>query len=322
MPDSTLSTLKQIRIKVRRLTRSPSASQISDDSIDKYINTFVLYDFPEHLRTFSLKTTLVFYTEPFIDTYSGDNIVTNFDNLYTNVYDNTYIAGERQLFSQNREQFFALYTKIASVESIATGDGVTVNYTGTLTSILTLRNHTAFTSVATDVTGLEMHDVPNDPNDGTGTFSGDVGAASTLNYTTGVYDITFNAAPGDGYNVMSQYVSYAAGKPNAVLYYNNELTFRPVPDMPYRVELEVAARPTELLNDASMPELSQWWQYIAYGASKKIFEDRMDMDSVALIMSEFKQQETLINRRVIDQQTKERTATIYVDGSTAPFDKF
>jgi len=322
MPDNTLSTLDRIRIKIRRLTRSPSTSQISNDSIDEYVNSFVLYDFPEHLRTFSLRTTLVFYTEPFIDTYSNDDIVTNFDNLYTNVYDNSYVDGYKQLFTQNREQFFSLYPQQANIESIATGDGVTVNYTGTLTGIPSLRNHISFSSIATDTTGLTMRDVPNDPNDGTGTFTGDVGAASTINYTTGVYDITFDAAPGVGYSVNSHHNSYVAGKPTTILYYNNDLTFRPVPDQPYRVELEVAVRPAELLDAASMPELSQWWQYIAYGSAKKIFEDRMDMESVALIMPEFNKQEILINRRTIDQQTKERTSTIYVDGSAAPFDKF
>jgi len=64
MPDSTLSTLEQIRIKVRRLTRSPSTSQITDASINDYINTFILYDFPEHLKTSYLRKTFTFYTEP------------------------------------------------------------------------------------------------------------------------------------------------------------------------------------------------------------------------------------------------------------------
>ena len=62
-----------------------------------------------------------------------------------------------------------------------------------------------------------------------------------------------------------------------------------------------------------MPELSEYWQYIAYGAAKKIFEDRMDQESVQLIMPEFKEQETLIQRRTIDQQSNERSATIYTE---------
>jgi len=61
MPDSTLSTLAQIKTKVRRLTRSISEQQLSESDLESYINTAVLYDFPEHLRHFNLKTNFTFY---------------------------------------------------------------------------------------------------------------------------------------------------------------------------------------------------------------------------------------------------------------------
>ena len=48
--DNDLSTLAQIQTKVRRLTRSISEQQLSTTELNNYINTSVLYDFPEHLR--------------------------------------------------------------------------------------------------------------------------------------------------------------------------------------------------------------------------------------------------------------------------------
>ena len=63
----------------------------------------------------------------------------------------------------------------------------------------------------------------------------------------------------------------------------------------------------------SIPELEEWWQYIAYGAAKKVFEDRMDLESVQSIMPEFKKQEMLCQRRTIVQNTNERTSTIYTE---------
>ena len=75
-------------------------------------------------------------------------------------------------------------------------------------------------------------------------------------------------------------------------------------------------QPTELLSSGQSPDLQEWWQYIAYGASKKIFEDRMDLDSVQSIMPEFKMQERLCLRRSIVQQTSQRTSTIYTDQSS------
>jgi hypothetical protein len=77
--------------------------------------------------------------------------------------------------------------------------------------------------------------------------------------------------------------------------------------------MEVYVRPTYLMDTSQSPLLQEWWQYIAYGAAKKIFEDAMDTDSVALIMPEFKKQEALCLRRTIVQYTNERTATIYTD---------
>ncbi len=62
-----------------------------------------------------------------------------------------------------------------------------------------------------------------------------------------------------------------------------------------------------------MPALNEWWQFIAYMAAKKIFEDRMDMDSVQLIMPEFRNQMNLCNRRTLIQYTNDRVATIYTD---------
>jgi hypothetical protein len=81
--------------------------------------------------------------------------------------------------------------------------------------------------------------------------------------------------------------------------------------MPYRVDVEVYVRPTELLASTDEPKLAQWWQYIAYGATKKVFEDRLDQESIQLIMPEFKQQELLVLRETIMQMSNERSATIF-----------
>lgn len=63
------ATLQDIQLKVRRLTKSPSQNQITDAQINDYINTFYLYDFPEHLRTFNLRQNLTFSLIPNIDVY-------------------------------------------------------------------------------------------------------------------------------------------------------------------------------------------------------------------------------------------------------------
>jgi len=58
------ATLADIEKKVRLLTRLPSTAQLSQADLDNYINTFILYDFPEQLRTFNLRKPFSFYTNP------------------------------------------------------------------------------------------------------------------------------------------------------------------------------------------------------------------------------------------------------------------
>lgn len=329
MPDNTLSTLEQIRTKVRRLTRSPSNTQLLTSDIDNYVNNFILYDFPETLRLFDLRTKLTFYTSPYIDTYQNNTIndgdpLFNFKNKYITIHPPAYIAGYQMLFSQSREQFFNTYPNLITVDQIGTGDGATNVFNGTLNSTPIVPGTLVFTGMTAANTQQPIVDVQDvDPVTGqllpTGTLEHTVipGIPSgTIDYVTGVYQVIFPAAPdcpAAGAAVNCQYVPYVASRPMAMLYFEDKFIMRPIPDMAYKVELEAYLRPTELLNSADMPELSQWWQYIAYGAAKKVFEDRMDMESIQQIMPELKNQERLINRKTIVQQSNERTATIFTE---------
>lgn len=311
MPDSTLTA---IQTKVRRLTRSPSESQLTTAQINEYVNTFVFYDFPEHLRLFKLRTTFTFYTQPFIDTYDSNvtppNPLANFQNIYISIHEPSFVAGYRTFFSQSRDQFYALYPFLSSITSIGTaGDGVTQNFNATLSQVPVLRNNVTFSSVTAANTGLQLHD------DGQGNLVGD--GVGFIDYVSGVFDLQFNAAPGAGIAINSQTVPYVASIPRSILFFENKFILRPVPDQPYPVNVEAYIRPTELLAGNS-PQLEQWWQYIAYGAAKKVFEDRMDLESVASIMPEFKLQERLVLRTTIVQQTKERSATIYTENIGGP----
>ena len=308
------STLLAIRKKVRRLTRSPSV-QITDAEINEYVNTFVLYDFPEHLRLFSLRKTFTFYTDPGTDVYetgsTAPSPLTDFNNTYITTHEPVYVAGYKALFTQSRDQFYGMYPFTNSIVSTGnTGDGVTVAFTGTLSSVPVLKNNVLFT--AKDVNGLGLRLSDDGAAGPTGTLDGD--GTGTINYETGAFTLTFNTAPANEEVIYSETVPYVAARPDAILYFDNTFIVRPVPDKVYPIVMEVYKQPTALLANGDEPDLEQWWQYIAYGAAKKVFEDRTDHESTQAIMPEFKQQEALVLRRTIVQQTKERVATIYTEG--------
>lgn len=306
------STLNAIRIKIRRLTKKTSPNQISDTDINEYINTFIQYDFPEHLRLFSLKETLTFYTNPNIDTYASNSIVgdplNNFSNVYTTVNPPVYVAGYEVNFSQSREEFFGAWPFNNFIGSVGTGDGVSTLFFGTLTNRPVLRNNVTFVSIDANNNGLRLSD------NGAGSFVGDIGIGpNAIDYETGIFSVTFSNPPGANQSVDAETVPYQAARPTSVLYFNDSFVMRPVPDRVYPVNIEVYRRPTEVLAANQSPELEQWWQYIAFGASLKLLEDNSDYDTMQAIMPRYKEQELLVLRRTIVQQTNERTATIYTD---------
>lgn len=306
MPDSTLTA---IRNKVRRLTRSPSEAQLSTNLIDEYINTFLLYDVPEHLRLFNLHSTFTLYTQPFIAEYNTATEDVNdqlyqFDQLYITINPPVYVSGFQAYISQSPQQFYSLYPNLRSIQSIGTkGDGFTSSYTGTLSARPLLRNHVLFNSINSSSEGLELHD------DGEGNLIGD--GTGSIDYITGIYTFSFDEPPAEGADINSQTVPYTPARPLGMLFYDAKIVLRPVPDQVYTVNFEVYKRPTVLLESGQSPLLQEWWQWIALGAAKKVFEDRLDMDSVALLLPEYKEQEYLVQRRTIQQQSTERASTIY-----------
>lgn len=363
MPAPT-STLDTIKTKVRRLTRSPSESQLTTTDLEQYINTSVVYDFPEHLRMFNLRTTHSFYTHPGQDVYPTDiasfggavnattNPLYNFQNIYLTIHDPFYIAGYLSSYTQDRQQFYGAYPQINSISSIGTtGNGATLQFSGFINTSISgiapnnnttqlislLQNEVLFSSVDLNGNGLAMIDFPLlDSISGMPTIYGNLyrpnnlpaapiliaapyavgvtvglDASNYINYATGEFVVTFATAPADGAQINSQTVPQNQSLPQSVLYYDNKFVVRPVPDQPYKVDFEAYVRPTALLNSNQSPQLEEWWQYIAYLAAKKIFEDRLDLDSVQLILPELKTQERLCLRRTLVQYANERTPTIY-----------
>jgi hypothetical protein len=318
------ATLNAIRTKVRRLTRSPSTAQLSDAQLDEYVNTFILYDFPEHLRLFSLRTLLTFYTQPYVDSYTTNTTVVtdplyNFKNKYIAVHPPVFIAGVQSFYTQQRDVFYGYYPQTNTIaDTLLRGNGGVGPFNGTVTAHPMLQSNVMFTCL--DAAGAAMILVDYPVSNTTGAL-GIPGQPQTLpspygqvDYTTGVFTAIFPAATQVAAPIYVENIAYQPSKPMSILYYDNTFTIRPVPDKAYPVQVEVDIRPTELLAVGDIPQIEQWWQYIAYGTSKKIFEDRMDMDSVQMLMPEFKQQERLCLRTTLTQQANERTVTIYTQG--------
>ena len=145
----------------------------------------------------------------------------------------------------------------------------------------------------------------------TGTYST---TENTINYVTGVGNVTFSTPPANGANINVQCYYFQSGLPRSILYYNNVLTLRMPPSQQYLVELDTYLSPAAFFNtDAAIP-FGYMAEYIARGAARKILSDTGDVEQYMFYEPIFKEQELLVWKRSQRQWTNNRTETIYSQG--------
>jgi len=313
------STVAYIRQKVRRLTTSPSESQLPTAVIDEYINSFYLNDFAYGIKIDQMRSVYEFYTQPYIDRYPLDV------NYNQGVRSPLYVDGIAGTFFKDRAQFFNVWPKFPTRFQPASGDGVTTVFNFTVQGPF-LSGEVTLGTVATTGAPITISD------DGKGnlyyrrpnaqiavpaqnTFPGVPGMHNyntgnpglinsiligSVNYVTGLFNFDtalcgFTPAAGSQFTLwVSQ---YQTGKPYSMLFWNNEFTIRPVPKLIHKITVETYLTPVQFMESTDLPILNQWAKYIAYGASIDILFDRQDLDGVANLKPMYDKQEALVLER-------------------------
>jgi len=138
---------------------------------------------------------------------------------------------------------------------------------------------------------------------------------NTINYFTGVAtNVYFPSAIPSGVNINGQCLFFQPGLPRAILFYNNVLTLRTVPDRQYLVELDAYLTPAAFLSTSSGIQFGYMSEYIARGAARKILSDTGDVEQFMFYEPLFREQENLVWKRSQRQWTSTRTQTIYSQG--------
>jgi len=119
----------------------------------------------------------------------------------------------------------------------------------------------------------------------------------TVNYVTTQINLLIPVPLQAGSQLNIWAATYQVGRPYNLLFWNNELTIRPVPDNVYLCEVEVFQTPAQFMATTDNPILNQWAQYIAYGAASEILRDRQDMEGVENLKEGFTRQEGLVLER-------------------------
>lgn len=304
---STAATLKDIRLKVRRVTARPSPNQISDAEIDDYVNNFYIYDLPEHLRLFNLKTDYTINITFGEDRYAFDR------NTYLSVQAPLYIAGYESQYYQDKQTFYQFYPMIQTPQNLTVGTGVVGPYSGTIAALPIIKRSVYITALDGSGTTLHCED------DGSGNLVGDVTSGTVDYYTGWVSNLVWISPIPSGNIINEQSVASEFARPQAVLFYEDYFWVRPVPDGGYQMKMTAFIKPTELLAGSDKPILEEWWQLLAYGAALKIFEDNLDMESYQKVYTLFDQHMRLVERRTLKQLSTQRANTIYSQYDQYPY---
>ncbi|OGT44290.1 MAG: hypothetical protein A3F13_02670 [Gammaproteobacteria bacterium RIFCSPHIGHO2_12_FULL_40_19] len=345
----SIGTLQDIITKVRKLTGSGTSLQLTDAQIIDYINSFYLYDFPAEFRSLKLKDTYTFNTRQNIDVYpfDYDHWSTVQQPCYCMNREIKLFTDQWSFYGVNYN-----WQQQVNFDT-GDGTTGPYSGTLTSTPIIRSVNNNPMTSTqfASSADYLAAPSVPSFPlanmsrvqnllitantasgtlnvtDDGaqgsTGNLIGDCAAGGTINYQTGaIAGLTFTSAIPSGNDIQAQYNPATPSIPLSILLYQNQFVLRPVPDQGYTITLAAYRLPSQALlgsedpdspNLSGRPELLEWWETLAFGAAKKVYEDRLDPDGVALMDKGLAERYALNETRTYAQLGSQRIATLFSD---------
>jgi hypothetical protein len=290
-------TLAELRAKVRKVTGRLTPGELSNADLDNYINQYYEYTFPAELKLERKHTYYEFLTEANTAFYTIPKA------LYTNYEPPASIDRLSILWYQDPAPFFENNPQQIQRSTPWTGDGATVTFNTTITqfpiqpdSLVITDNTETFEDGNTTWTTANV------------SFFGDLGGLAVINYSTGAITVTFATAPANGQLIYLSFIQFKAGRPTAVLMYNNQFQFFPPPDTAYRFRVKAYEMPNAFVNPTDRPDLDQWGPCIAYGAARDILSDLGEMDVYAEVNVLYKEQLAYVLRRTNQNLLNTRAA--------------
>ena len=290
-------TLANIRAKVRQVTGRLTPGELSNQQLDDYINRYYQYTFPAELK---LEKKHVYYE---LLTVANTVWYDLPNDQYTNWEPPASIDNLELLWYQDPAAFFWDNQQTVSQMTPWTGDGVTTIFNTTITQFPILPS----SLVITDNTEV-FQDNSQTWTTANVNIAGSLGGNAVVNYSTGVITVTFANAPANGQLIYLSLIQFQAGRPVAVLMYNNQFAFYPPPDTAYRFKLRAYSIVLPLVNATDQPELDQWGACIAYGAARDICADNGEMDMYSDITALYKEQLGYVLRKTNQNLLNTRSA--------------
>jgi hypothetical protein len=319
---------------IRKMTGRLTPQQMSDAQINTYLNLFLTLQFPLHFKNLKLTKPYVFNTVPNVDTYDfiyedhPTNPLTGQQSISTpgniQISPPAYCQGYLLRYYQDKSSFFNRWPKLSVNQIINSGNGTSGPYTGYISTTPFLRAeqdifgnvtiaNVTISSFDNSGFNLSLTDDPQ-PNNNIGNLVDTNGMnVGTVNYLTGQYTFTLNggATIPAGDNIYAAVVPIQTSRPTDVLFYNQQIIFRPVPMQVYQVEFQISQQPTQLIEAGAAPELDEWYLFVCAGASRLIYNDFPDAEGRQYADNVFQEQLQIAQRRTLRQLGTQRAQTIF-----------
>lgn len=284
-------TAADIAAKVRNITGTPSTEQLTDNQIYDYINKYYAFTMPFELKEQVNLQAFNFTTVANQDVYPVSGAFQTDEPM-------AYANGFPLVFYQDRDIFFQDWPQQYTQDQVATSTGGAGPYAGTTQASPIIEGSfyiTDGTLVAFDRSDGILYE-------NTGTLSVPIyTAVGTINYVTGAFTVTFTAVSATGTIIYDNYQAYQPARPQGILFYNNEFTFRPIPDQVYQISMQGFVTTTQLSTVGSLPVFTEWGELIALGASLDILLDRGDLVAYNNMYPVFKRYENVALGRYVQQ---------------------
>jgi len=120
------------------------------------------------------------------------------------------------------------------------------------------------------------------------------------------YDLEMYLDPDMFFMKWPEVTTYASSRPEDVLFYDEKLLFRYIPDDTYTAKFAAWKRPAALVNDNDYPVQESWGDLISYGAAREILTDYAEIERLSEIIQLKQMEQNKLMRKVHYQNVNQR----------------
>lgn len=343
-----------MRETFREMTSRYDEVQLPTSRVDYFLNLAYTLRLPEQFKNIKLTKPYVFNTIPNVDTYQfvyQQGLVDDPTQLplpgnlavpgNIQITPPVFCQGYRLNFFQEKTTFYNRWPNLSVNQIIGSGNGqLGFEYTGIIPSTPFYRCQTDIFGNVTEPAVIISVIVQNPQSADSGfsyvlTDRPKIGGSpdntadlvdvngvvvGEVNYLTGAWSFIVgnnDVLPSDS-TIFAAVVPYMASRPTDVLFYNQQIIFRPCPLQVFQVEFQISQQPTQLIAANDAPELNEWWMFICAMAAELLYIHFPDPEAMAQLQPVLDQQRCEAQRRTLKQLGTQRAQTIFSNQGRRP----